>query len=130
MSLLPYKEFVTANNEISTTSTTFTDALQKDFQIFEKGSYKLGVVFQWSHFKKDERFRSQVRVDGVENTNLRTRPYMGGDDRQGDERLPAEIWDIVPFEVGTFDIDFQFSTSKAGEAAFLNYRRLYIERWD
>ena len=123
------RDFVTANNQISRTSTSFADALQKDFIIVEDATYKLGYVYQWRHEKKDERHRVQVRIDGVEVEDLRSRQYMGGDDETGNERMMTSAFTLVDLTKGTYDIDMQYSTSKSGERVYLNYRRLYLEKW-
>jgi len=133
MTMLRYREQISATNEISKSSTDFTfggDALQKNFVIFEPGTYKLGIEYQWSHEEKDVLHRVIVNVDSTENTDLRAYQYMGGDQRQGSEKMISSIWTLVDFTVGTFDIDMQFSSNEGGKIAYLNYRRLYVERYD
>lgn len=128
MSLLPYNEQITANNEVENTTTTFIDVLQKDFEIFEPGTYKVGYVYLWRQEKKDQAHRIRVRVDGVVNDDLTARQYMGGKDDETDIRELAGMWTLVDFTVGTFDVDLQLASEQ--ESSFIYYRRLYIERWD
>lgn len=121
------RDFVTANNQITTSSSTFTDALQKDFVIVEDATYLLGYVYQWQHEKKDKRHQVIVRIGGVENTDLRAYHYMGGADDDTDIRMVAANWTLVDLTVGTYDIDLQFASES--ESAFMFYRRLYLEKW-
>lgn len=122
------RDFVTANNQVSTSSSSFSDALQKDFEIVEDATYRLGYVYQWRHEKKDKLHRVRVRVNGVENVDLRAHQYMGGADDDTTVRMMTSGFTLVNLTKGTFDIDFQFSSED--ETAFLFYRRLYIEKWD
>jgi len=121
------RDFVTATSVIFNDSTTFIDALQKDFAVVEDGTYKLGVEFQWRHEKKDKHHMTIVRVDGIENTDLTGSQYMGGADNDTDTRMISSIWTLVNLTVGVFDIDFQLASED--EDAFLYYRRLYLEKW-
>ena len=123
-----YFESVTANNQISRTSSGFADALQQDFIVPFDGTYRLGYVYQWRHEKKDIQHRVRVRVDGVENTDLRARQYMGGQDDTSAIRMMTSGWTLVELTAGTYDIDLQYS-SQSGETAYLYYRRLYLEEW-
>jgi len=121
------RDFVTANNEISTSSSTFSDALQKDFIVVEDATYVLGVVYQWRHEKKDKQHRTRVRINAVENTDLRGYQFMGGADDATDLRMIAADFTLVDLTIGTYDIDFQLSSED--ETAYLFYRRLYLEKW-
>jgi len=121
------RDFVTANNQISTSSATFTDALQKDFEIVEDGTYKLGYVYQWRHETQDKLHQVRVRIDGVENTDIRAYQFMGGIAEEDAIRMVSANWTLVDLTVGTFDIDLQFATDD--DTAFLYYRRLYLEKW-
>lgn len=121
------RDFVTANNQITTASSTFGDALQKNFVVVEDATYKLGYVYQWRHEKKDELHQVIVRIGGVENTDLRAYQYMGGADDNTDVRMVAANWTLVDLTVNTYDIDLQFASGS--ESAFMFYRRLYLEKW-
>lgn len=126
-----YRESVTANDAISKSSSDFAfggDALQNDFAIPCKKMYKIGVVYQWRHEKKDQQHRTQIRVDGVENTDVRTRQYMGGQDDDTGTRMVSEIWTEVELDVQTYDIDFQWASED--ETAYLYARTLYVEEID
>jgi len=128
-----FRDNVTANNEISKSSTDFTfggDALQKDFEIFQTGTYRLGVTYQWRHFEKDVLHNTRVRVDGAVNTDLNTLQYMGGDQGDSDARMATDIWTLVDLTPDTYDIDFQFASNEVGKTVYLYYRRLYLERYD
>lgn len=125
-----YYNSVSANNQISRSSTSFTDALQKNFIVAEDGDYELGVMYQWRHAEKDVLHRVQIRVDGVENTDLRARQYMGGDQGDSDTRMMTHAVTEVALTAGTYDIDMQYSTDESGKKAYLYYRRLYLRKID
>ena len=121
-----YFDSVTANNSISRTSGGFTDALQKNFTVPQDGFYKIGYNYQWRHEKKDLQHRVRVRINGSEQTNLRARQYMGGQDDTSSIRMVSSLWDVIDLTAGTYDLDFQWS-SQGGETAYLYYRRLYLQ---
>ncbi len=106
----------------------FIDALQKDFIVVEDATYVLGYVYQWRQEKKDQAHRVRVRINGVENTDLTARQYMGGKDEEIDIRMVAANFTLVDLTIGTHDIDLQFASEQ--EDAFMFYRRLYLEKWE
>jgi len=125
-----YYDDVSANNEISKTSTSFAlapEALQKSFVVPFDGTYTIGAMYQFRHEKKDNQFRSQIRIDGVEETDLRVRQYSGGDDSETDHREPVYIYMEKVLTAGTYDIDLQFSSDEAGTTVYMFARRLFVE---
>lgn len=132
MTILPYRENVTANNEITNDTVTFTDALQKNFVVLEPGAYKLGIEYQWRHEDKDVLHKTRVRVDATENTDLRTLQYMGGAQATigSTIRMISSIYTLMDLTPATYDIDFQFATDEADKESVLFYRRLFLERYD
>lgn len=121
------RDFVTANNEISTTSSTFSDALQKNFAVVEGGTYKLGYVYQWRHEKKDQIHQVRVRVGGVVNSDLDANQFLGGADDATTIRMMTSGFTLVDLTPAIYDIDFQLASGL--NEAFLYYRRLYLEKW-
>lgn len=123
-------ETITANNEVSTISTTPTNVLTLDFDIEEAGTYKIEINCQIRHDEKDVLYEVCVLVDSVINDNLVFREYMGGDQGQGDERYYVTNFDLIELTAGTHDAEIQFATGESGKRAYMLYRRLTIERWD
>ena len=133
MSLLPYRDEVTATNTISNATDDFEfipDALQKDFVIIEPGRYVIGIGYSWAHEKKDQEHRVRVRVDGVVLPFLQIN-QPAGLDLASTVRLGTERAALFEFPTAdTYDIDFQLATGNPGEPAYLYERALLVARYD
>jgi len=113
MSLLPYKENITATNEITTTSTDFTfggAALQNDFIIFEPGTYLIGIGYRWDNQRIQDLHRVRIMIDDVEFEALSVNHSLGGVNVSVESRPVIERAVPRDFTVGTFDIKMEFST--------------------
>jgi len=125
------RDGVSATNTLAKSTTSFFlggDALQKNFIVDAAGTYELGVIYQWSQDRKNSLHRARVRIDGVENTDLRCYQYMGGTNFNSSVRMTTHAFTEVELTVGTYDIDFQFSTDQIGRTAYTYYRRLYLRK--
>ena len=133
MSILPYKDEVTATNQITTTSEDFTfgdSALEKTFTIIEPGRYVVGIGYKWFNSRIQDQHRVRVMIGGVEKEGLSINKAVGGTNVGACRTKGTERIVLHEFVVGDILIEMQFSTDKVGQISTLIERALFISRYD